>query len=124
MSKMRKQSTSGKRPMSPLRKRLKRPEPYLVLYIVFICLIIFDSTRKPSDQVTAHLYIAGVHAYQRFGRPLLAGRVSCRYTPTCSEYSVEAVQTHGIRRGLVLTFKRINSCRPSVPKHTYDPVPH
>lgn len=109
--------------MSPLRKRLKRPETYLVLYLVLVSVVILDSTRAPSQQVSAYLYVQTVHIYQRFGRPLLAGRVECRYRPTCSDYSIQAVQTHGIWRGLRLTFVRINSCRASVPKQTYDPVP-
>jgi putative membrane protein insertion efficiency factor len=57
------------------------------------------------------------------GRPLLKDRVRCRYQPTCSDYSVEAVEKHGIRRGLVLTVRRINSCQTSVPMGTHDPVP-
>jgi uncharacterized protein len=109
--------------MSTLRKRLRRPETYLVIYFILISLVVLDSFRKPANQLTAQLYVAGVHVYQTLGRPLLAGRVECRYAPTCSDYSIQAVQTHGIRRGLILTFTRINSCRASVPKHTYDPVP-
>jgi putative membrane protein insertion efficiency factor len=110
--------------MSTLRKRLKRPETYLVLYLVLVSMIVLDSTRSPAKQLTAHLYVRVVRVYQRLGRPLLAGLVECRYTPTCSDYSIEAVQTYGIRRGLVLTFSRTNSCTAAVPKHTYDPVPH
>ena len=109
--------------MSALRKRLKRPETYLVLYFVLVLMLVLDSTRAPANQVSAYLYIQTVHVYQYFGRPLLAGRVECRYQPTCSDYSIEAVQTYGIRRGLMLTFSRINSCTASVPKGTYDPVP-
>ena len=110
--------------MSPLRKRLKRPETYLVLYFVMVLLLVLDSDRAPSQQVTAYLYVGTVRIYQHFGRPLLAGRVECRYRPTCSDYSIEAVQTYGIRHGLKLTFARISSCTASVPKQTYDPVPH
>ncbi|MBE3096418.1 MAG: membrane protein insertion efficiency factor YidD [Planctomycetes bacterium] len=49
--------------------------------------------------------------------------VQCRYRPTCSEYSIEAVGRFGIRRGLVLTARRVMSCRPPVPRGTFDPVP-
>ncbi|MBE3072322.1 MAG: membrane protein insertion efficiency factor YidD [Acidobacteria bacterium] len=49
--------------------------------------------------------------------------VQCRYRPTCSEYSVEAVRRFGIRRGLILTARRVLSCRPPVPRGTFDPVP-
>jgi putative membrane protein insertion efficiency factor len=51
------------------------------------------------------------------------GRVSpCRFTPTCSNYAVEAVTRHGARRGLGLTFRRLGRCRPGGP-FGFDPVP-
>ena len=37
---------------------------------------------------------------------------SCRYLPTCSEYSIEALKTFGLFKGLYLSFKRIFSCHP------------
>tara|TARA_B100000900_G_scaffold212826_1_gene180366 strand:+ start:52 stop:303 length:252 start_codon:yes stop_codon:yes gene_type:complete len=37
---------------------------------------------------------------------------SCRYLPTCSEYSIEALQTFGLFKGLYLSLKRIFSCHP------------
>ena len=47
---------------------------------------------------------------------------SCRYTPSCSEYAIEAIQQHGAVKGLTLATKRISSCHPW---HAggYDPVP-
>lgn len=51
------------------------------------------------------------------------GRVSpCRFTPTCSQYAVEAVERHGAGRGLALTARRLGRCRPGGPSG-YDPVP-
>lgn len=46
----------------------------------------------------------------------------CRYTPTCSHYSVEALQTHGLFKGGWLAAKRIASCNPWG-GFGYDPVP-
>ena len=37
---------------------------------------------------------------------------SCRYLPTCSEYSIEALKTYGFFKGLSLSVKRILSCHP------------
>ena len=37
---------------------------------------------------------------------------SCRYLPTCSEYSIEALKTYGFIKGLIKSFKRILSCHP------------
>ena len=51
------------------------------------------------------------------------GRVSpCRFTPTCSQYAMQAVEHHGARRGLVLTARRLGRCRPGGPSG-YDPIP-
>ena len=51
------------------------------------------------------------------------GRPSpCRFFPTCSEYSREAIQTHGSGRGLWLTVRRLARCRPFGPSG-FDPVP-
>ena len=47
---------------------------------------------------------------------------TCRFQPTCSQYSVEALQKHGIIKGSILAFKRIASCHPWG-KSGYDPVP-
>lgn len=109
--------------MSALRKFLTRPDTYLVLLVVGIGLVLADSYQAPANQVTSRVYVAGVHAYQAVGRPLLAGRIQCRYEPTCSVYSVEAVQRFGIRKGLEMTARRIHSCRADVPLGTYDPLP-
>ncbi|TAE47500.1 MAG: membrane protein insertion efficiency factor YidD [Bacteroidetes bacterium] len=47
---------------------------------------------------------------------------SCRYTPTCSQYAVEAIQKHGPFKGGWLAVKRISSCHPWGGSG-YDPVP-
>jgi len=47
---------------------------------------------------------------------------SCRYTPTCSEYSIQAIKKHGPLKGFYLSIKRILSCNPWG-GHGYDPVP-
>ena len=47
---------------------------------------------------------------------------SCRYNPTCSSYSIDAFQKHGLWKGFVLTIKRIGSCHPWGGSG-YDPVP-
>jgi putative membrane protein insertion efficiency factor len=54
---------------------------------------------------------------------LRAGRVSpCRFTPSCSQYAVEAVSLHGAWRGLGLTVRRLARCHPGG-SFGYDPVP-
>ena len=61
-----------------------------------------------------------VRIYQGAISPLLPG--SCRYTPTCSEYGVQALAKHGAWRGGLLTLKRFLSCNPWG-GHGHDPVP-
>ena len=54
--------------------------------------------------------VAFIRAYQRFVSPLFAPR--CRYWPSCSEYAAQAVQRHGILRGVVLATWRVLRCNP------------
>jgi putative membrane protein insertion efficiency factor len=109
--------------MSALWKCLRKPRTWLALFLALVVAVVVDTFRPPADQLTGRGYVMGVRLYQRWGRPLLAGKVHCRYHPTCSEYSIEAVERHGIRRGLVLTVRRISSCQSDVPDGTDDPVP-
>ena len=54
--------------------------------------------------------------------PLFAG--TCRFSPTCSAYAMEAVETHGTRKGLWLAIKRLLKCHPWHRCNTLiDPVP-
>src|SRR5882672_10708232 len=112
--------------MSALRQRIavfRKPHLYLAIVFILFAAAFADSFRKPSNQATAHLWTGAVRLYQEYGRPVLQPHVRCRYTPTCSEYSIQAVQTHGIRTGLYLSIKRVQSCRATVPPGTLDPVP-
>jgi putative membrane protein insertion efficiency factor len=109
--------------MSSLSRRLKNPRTWLVLFAGLAVLAVLDSLRAPAQQLTARAYVGSVHVYQDIGRPALKGRVVCRFTPSCSDYSIESVQRHGIRRGLVLTAQRLVRCNHDTPLGTYDPVP-
>lgn len=66
------------------------------------------------------LVLLTIRAYQRFAPPLLRG--GCRHLPTCSQYALEAVERHGVARGLVLAARRIGRCHP-LGSSGYDPVP-
>ena len=65
-------------------------------------------------------FIFLVKVYQTLISPLIPA--SCRYQPTCSHYTIEALQKHGVFRGGKLAIKRIFSCHPWG-KSGYDPVP-
>ena len=58
--------------------------------------------------------------YQKWISPGL-GR-NCRFTPSCSQYAIEAIQTHGCIKGLLLAAARIARCNP-LGRWGYDPVP-
>ena len=71
-------------------------------------------------ELPRNVLIGLVRLYQYTISPLLPG--GCRYTPTCSQYGVDALRRHGALRGGWLTLKRFLSCHPCG-GHGYDPVP-
>jgi putative membrane protein insertion efficiency factor len=75
----------------------------------------------PAGPATvARLLLALVGFYRRFISPALPP--SCRFTPSCSAYAVEAISRHGAARGTWLTLRRLLRCGPW---HSggHDPVP-
>ena len=66
--------------------------------------------------------IALIKAYRMLLSPLLPFN-SCRYTPSCSEYAIEALTKHGWRAGSWLGVKRLLRCHPYHNHPAYDPVP-
>lgn len=66
------------------------------------------------------LLIGIVRFYQLFISPILGPR--CRFYPTCSSYTIEAIQKHGVLCGSWLAIKRIGRCHPANPGGV-DPVP-
>lgn len=100
-----------------------RPEPWLAAILLVGILFVADALRPPQSQVSVRLFAASVDGYHRYLHPLTARYIRCRYTPTCSRYSVEAVRKYGIAKGGWMSVRRIASCRSSVPMGTVDPVP-
>ncbi|MDD7437230.1 MAG: membrane protein insertion efficiency factor YidD [Bacteroidales bacterium] len=66
------------------------------------------------------LLLQPIYLYKRYISPLLPP--SCRFTPTCSTYAVEALKKHGPIKGLLLSIWRILRCNPWGGSG-YDPVP-
>lgn len=62
-----------------------------------------------------------INAYRKFLSPLKR-RPTCIYTPTCSQYALEALDKYGFLKGSFLAVKRILRCHPFA-KGGYDPVP-
>lgn len=67
-----------------------------------------------------YLVIGLVRLYQLIISPWIPS--SCRYHPTCSQYSIEALKEHGAIKGIWLSIKRIGRCHPWS-DGGYDPVP-
>ena len=66
------------------------------------------------------LLMLPIRFYRTFISPLTPP--SCRFTPTCSEYAIEAITKHGPFKGTWLAIKRVLRCRPGGGSG-YDPVP-
>lgn len=79
----------------------------------------FRWTRRCADAMRAAV-LALLRFYKRQISPLLPP--SCRFSPTCSEYAMEAVQKYGVRRGGWMAIKRVLRCNP-FHEGGYDPVP-
>ena len=75
---------------------------------------------KEALRLLGWLLILPIRFYQRFISPLTPA--TCRFTPSCSHYAVEAIRKHGPFKGLVLALWRILRCNPWGGSG-YDPVP-
>ncbi|ADY52315.1 protein of unknown function DUF37 [Pseudopedobacter saltans DSM 12145] len=71
-------------------------------------------------KILSGFFLFLIKLYQYLLSPLLGA--SCRYTPTCSQYGIEAIKKYGPFKGFWLTVKRIARCHPWG-GHGHDPVP-
>ncbi len=81
---------------------------------------IYQKFIQKTGRLLSNLLIIPVKIYQLIISPLLPP--SCRYYPSCSQYTIQALQKHGPVKGMYLSIKRILSCNP-FSKGGYDPVP-
>ena len=75
---------------------------------------------KQLLQILSYPFILLIKLYQLIISPWLGPQ--CRFTPTCSQYGIEAFKKYGPVKGLWLTVKRIARCNPWG-GHGHDPVP-
>ncbi|NNV55997.1 membrane protein insertion efficiency factor YidD [Limnovirga soli] len=71
-------------------------------------------------QILSYPFIGLIKIYQWVISPMLGPK--CRFTPTCSQYGIEAFKKHGVIKGFYLTVKRVSKCHP-LGGSGYDPVP-
>ena len=76
--------------------------------------------RAPADNLPKKMALKALRGYQLLVSPLLGP--CCRFYPSCSEYSKQAIVAHGVLRGGWLTLRRVARCGPFHPGG-YDPVP-
>ena len=72
------------------------------------------------NRILIYPFIIIIKFYQSFISPLIGS--NCRYTPTCSTYSIDSLKKHGLIKGMFLSIKRISKCN-SLFKGGYDQVP-
>jgi putative membrane protein insertion efficiency factor len=75
---------------------------------------------KTLLRILSFPFIAAIKLYQWILSPLIGPK--CRFTPTCSNYALQAFKKYGVFKGLWLTVRRISRCHPWG-GHGYDPVP-
>lgn len=75
---------------------------------------------KKIAKILSYPFIWLIKFYQFAISPYLGPK--CRFTPTCSQYSLEAFRKYGVMKGFVLSVKRISKCHPWGGSG-YDPVP-
>jgi len=75
--------------------------------------------KQTTLPVRAALY--ALRFYKAYLSMLMAG--GCRYSPTCSQFTYEAIERFGVVRGSWLGFKRLLRCQPLSRRFGFDPVP-
>jgi putative membrane protein insertion efficiency factor len=75
---------------------------------------------KWFNQLFSAVFLGIIKFYQWGISPLIGP--ACRYQPTCSRYTAEAIRKYGPWKGSILGLKRISRCHP-LGGHGYDPVP-
>lgn len=75
---------------------------------------------QPPKSIVQKIVLGLIRGYQRFLSPLLGS--NCRYYPTCSHYTYEAIEKYGVAKGGSMGLRRIARCHPWHPGG-FDPVP-
>lgn len=78
-------------------------------------------TLQTLKKIISFPFIVMIRFYQYVLSPWL-GASKCRFTPSCSHYTIEAIRKYGPLKGIYLGVIRLSKCRPGG-GHGYDPVP-
>jgi uncharacterized protein len=77
--------------------------------------------RNTTHSFAVRAALLALRFYKAYLSMLFAG--NCRFDPTCSQYTYEAIERFGVARGVWLGIKRLGRCHPLSRKFGYDPVP-
>jgi putative membrane protein insertion efficiency factor len=86
-----------------------------------------SNAQNPASEINATGSLAvkaallALRFYKAYLSMLFAG--NCRFDPTCSQYTYEAIERFGVARGVWMGIKRLGRCHPLSRKFGYDPVP-
>jgi uncharacterized protein len=78
--------------------------------------------RNDGNGAAGRLALLALRFYKAYLSILFAG--ACRFEPTCSQYTYEAIERFGVARGSWLALRRLGRCQPFSGKFGYDPVPN
>ena len=71
-------------------------------------------------KIIIYLFIGVIKLYKTFISPIFP--TTCRFEPTCSQYSIDSLKTYGLFKGLIKSVIRIARCNPWFGYGGYDPV--
>ena len=83
-----------------------------------IVIIFYDRISMVKKMSKVMIFL--INCYQKIP---FSSHKSCKFTPTCSEYSKQSYERFGFFKGTYLTFKRLFKCTPWNHSNVYDPVP-
>lgn len=115
--------TEGESPHSAAPRRKPRALRHLIVASLLLLggFTTYEWAAPRERELTTRSAVFVIEQYRRYISPRLAGRIHCRFTPTCSAYGLGAVQRHGGLRGSWRALKRIARCNPTTKMGTVDP---
>jgi putative membrane protein insertion efficiency factor len=93
-------------------------------FLLLLILVLLDGLRAPGHQIVTRVMAAAIGVYQKYIAEDILKRNNitiCRYTPTCSEYTKQALLKYGLYRGSVMGAWRIMRCNPMSPGGVDEP---
>ena len=95
---------------------------WIAAVLVITACVAADHLRSPERQFTARLLVGAIDLYQTFASPVISrAGVRCRFEPSCSRYSEQAILKYGAAPGVARTAIRLARCGPWTPQGTVDP---